>query len=585
MKIVKKIAAFVVCASVLTACVSEVGESPARPVECEEIGFELSGEATRTTIDPDGVTTRWMPGDKVAVWAQDAAGNFTLANTSFQFRYYSDEFDHGYFTANIAAMAEGDYTYMMSYPAPKSVSGTQATYTVPTTQSGTYDGKYDIMIAEPAVAEALNAQRKVEINTVMRHQMHAVKITIPEGRNIFGFNVTRLEITFPNDVVGDITIDVTNPDAEPIYTNTSNTIILENSDGFAEGSDIWAFVLPGTVDGDVSYKVRGEGRQSVYNSYALSKTMEKGRVTPIRMATPELYRYTTFLLSEGANYLGEDFNSFQVYDFNGSLLAEFTRNAENAYEFGFEGEIDYSQWENTDLRIVFDSDNAIVENSVKLGTITPYIQNRVEPMVVPYLFEENFDGISAFGDGHDDPANGFNGDSKNYSSLFSSVTSDARMDGWSGGRYRCESGSIRVCCRSETGLSAINNYRGRFDTSTMSKLKSTANVNLRVTFTYSAALRTYLMSTGSTMMHFGTTTTSGVISPSTDISNVAISDFVISDTAGSFTSIYNQAEATCSGCTNATRLSWIADTNAEGALAGNANFWLYVDNIKVQIAQ
>lgn len=585
MKIVKKIAAFVVCASVLTACVSEVGESPARPVECEEIGFELSGEATRTTIDPDGVTTRWMPGDKVAVWAQDAAGNFTLANTSFQFRYYSEEFDHGYFTANIAAMAEGDYTYMMSYPAPKSVSGTQATYTVPTTQSGTYDGKYDIMIAEPAVAEALNAQRKVEINTVMRHQMHAVKITIPEGRNIFGFNVTRLEITFPNDVVGDITIDVTNPDAEPIYTNTSNTIILENSDGFAEGSDIWAFVLPGTVDGDVSYKVRGEGRQSVYNSYALSKTMEKGRVTPIRMATPELYRYTTFLLSEGANYLGEDFNSFQVYDFNGSLLAEFTRNAENAYEFGFEGEIDYSQWENTDLRIVFDSDNAIVENSVNLGTITPYIQNRVEPMVVPYLFEENFDGISAFGDGHDDPANGFNGDSKNYSSLFSSVTSDARMDGWSGGRYRCESGSIRVCCRSETGLSAINNYRGRFDTSTMSKLKSTANVNLRVTFTYSAALRTYLMSTGSTMMHFGTTTTSGVISPSTDISNVAISGFVISDTAGSFTSIYNQAEATCSGCTNATRLSWIADTNAEGALAGNANFWLYVDNIKVQIAQ
>lgn len=585
MKIVKKIAALVVCGYALTACVSEVGESPVKPVESGEVGFELCGEATRTSIDPDGVTTRWAPGDKMAVWAEDAAGNYTLANTTFRFHHYSDEFDHGYFVANIASMAEGDYTYMLAYPTPQSVSGTQATFSVPATQSGAYDGKYDIMIAEPAVAEALSAKRKVEINTVMRHQMHAVKITVPEGRNIFGYNVTRLEITFPNDVVGDITLDITNPDAEPVYTNTSNTIILENSDGFAEGSDIWAFVLPGTVDGDVSYKVRGEGRQSVYNSYALSKTMEKGRVTPIRMATPELYLYTTFLLSEGGNYLGEDFNSFQVYDFNGSLLAEFTRNAENAYEFGFEGEIDYSQWENTDLRIVFDSDNAVVENSVNLGTITPYIQNRVEPMVVPYLFEENFDGISAFGDGHDDPANGFNGDSKNYSSLFSSVTSDARMAGWSGGRYRCESGSIRVCCRSETGLSAINNYRGRFDTSTMSKLKSTANVNLRVTFTYSAASRFYLLSTGSTMMHFGTTTTTGAISPNTDISNVAISDFVISDTAGSFTSIYNEAEAICSGCTSATRLSWLADTNAEGALAGNANFWLYVDNIQVQIAQ
>lgn len=111
-----------------------------------------------------------------------------------------------------------------------------------------------------------------------------------------------------------------NPDAEPIYTNTSNTIILENSNGFAEGSDIWAFVLPGTVDGDVSYKVRGEGRQSVNKSYALSKTMVKGHITPIRMATPELYLYTSFLLTEGESYLGEDFNSFQVYDFNGSLF-------------------------------------------------------------------------------------------------------------------------------------------------------------------------------------------------------------------------------------------------------------------------
>ena len=573
-------------AVVAVACSSEVdSDSPNFKELIEKVSIAVPTAAdSRTTIDPDGMTTRWATGDKLAVWAKNEAGDYVLSGAQFMMHHYSKEFDYAFFDANIPAMAEGEYTYYLSYPMPKSVNGTEVTYSVAQTQSGVYDGKYDIMLAEvPAVAEALSSSATT-LNTVMRHQMHAVKITIPEGRNIFGYDVTRLEITFPNPVVGDIIFDVANPDAEPIYTNTSNTIILENSNGFAEGSDIWAFVLPGTVDGDVSYKVRGEGRQSVNKSYALSKTMVKGHITPIRMATPELYLYTSFLLSEGESYLGEDFNSFQVYDFNGSLLAEFTRNAENAYEFGFEGEIDYSQWENTDLRIVFDSNNAIVENSVNLGAITPYVQNKIEPMVVPYLFEENFDGISAFGDGHDDPANGFNGDSKNYSSLFSSVTSDARMAGWSGGRYRCESGAIRVCCRSETGLSALNNYRGRFETSTMSKLKSTANVNLRVTFTYSAASRFYLLSTGSTMMHFGSTTTSGAISPKTDITNRAISDFVISDSAGSFTSIYNEAEAICSGCTNATRLSWMSDTNAEGALAGNANFWLYVDNIKVQIA-
>mgnify|MGYP003298467999 CR=1 FL=1 len=258
MKIVKKIAALVVCGCALTACVSEVDNGPVKPVESGEVGFELCGEATRTSIDPDGVTTRWAEGDKMAVWAEDAAGNYTLANTTFRFHHYSDEFDHGYFVANIASMAEGDYTYMLAYPTPQSVSGTQATYSVPATQSGAYDGKYDIMIAEPAVAEALSAKRKVEINTVMRHQMHAVKITVPEGRNLYGTRFYRLEITFPNPVVGDITLDITNPDAEPVYSNMSNVVVLESAEGFDAGSVLWAFVLPGTVDGDVSYRVKGE---------------------------------------------------------------------------------------------------------------------------------------------------------------------------------------------------------------------------------------------------------------------------------------------------------------------------------------
>lgn len=575
----------VAMAATTVSCSSKVeSDNPLTDGSLERVSIALPISVdSRTMIDPDGMTTRWAEGDRISVWARNDAGEYALSATQFAMHHYSAEFDYAFFEANISPMAEGTYDYFLCYPKPNSVSGTTVTYNLPSVQDGTYNGNYDIMYATPTMGESLTP-KGTHINTSMHHQMHAIKIVIPEGRNVFGFNVTRLEITFPNDVVGDISFDVTDPDGVPTYSNTSNTIILENANGFTEGSDIWAFVLPGTVDGDVSYKVRGEGRQSVDNAYALARTLERGHVTPITMATPELYKYTSFVLSEEANYLGEDFNSFEVYDFNGSLLASFTRNSDNRYEFGYEGDIDYTAWQNTDLRIVFDTPNAVVEDTVNIGTITSFVENRVEPMILPYLFEENFDGLTAFSDGHDNPNNGFNGDSKNYSSLFSSVTGDARMAGWSGGRYGCESGSIRVCCRSESGLTAMNNYRGRFDTSTMSKLKSGASVQVKVEFTYSAAVRTYLLSTGSTMMHFGWTTTTGAISPNTDISNVVIADYVVSDTSGSFTSVANPMTTTFAGCTNTTRLSWMSDTNAEGAIAGNANFWLYIDNIKVQIA-
>ena len=289
MKILKLIALLVGSASMLSACSVEVEEQTAPHAESVEVGFMLPEAATRTSLDPDGVTTRWVPGDKLAVWAKDAAGNYAFENASFMMRYYSEEYDHAYFVSNISPMADGEYTYMISYPTPNSTNGTLATYTLPSVQTGEYDGRYDVMLAEPVVEQALNAKSKVELNTVMRHKMHALKITVPEGRNLFGQRFYRLEIVFPNDVVGDMTIDVNNPDEAPVYSNTSNTIVVESAAGFDAGDVIWAYVLPGVVDGDVSYKVRGERRKSNDASYPLSRDMKEGHVTPINMAIPTIY--------------------------------------------------------------------------------------------------------------------------------------------------------------------------------------------------------------------------------------------------------------------------------------------------------
>ena len=348
MKNLLKVASFALLALVVAACADKEASTPtASIVPDTEVGFSLPMDATRTSIDPaDGRTTRWVEGDKLAVWAKSGDGSYAFENAIFTLRYFSTEWDKAYFTSGIAAMGEGDYTYLLSYPQPKAVEGTLATYSVAAVQSGKYDGVHDIMIAEPVVAGALTAESKVELNTVMRHQMHALKIVVPEKSSNFSDRVYSLEVTFPNPVVGDIIVDVANPNAEPTYANTSNTIVVNSNEGFAVGSDIWVFVLPGTVSGDVSYKVKGLEQRSEVATYQLERTFAAGHITPIRMAMPPFEKYTVLNFSIGANYLGEDFNYFTLYDNNGVNRGTFNRNSENRYAVEFFGEFDAAAYNN-----------------------------------------------------------------------------------------------------------------------------------------------------------------------------------------------------------------------------------------------
>lgn len=589
MKIVKKIAALVVCGCALTACVSEVDNGPVKPVESGEVGFELCGEATRTSIDPDGVTTRWAEGDRMAVWAQDAAGNYTLANTTFRFHHYSDEFDHGYFVANITSMAEGDYTYMLAYPTPQSVSGTQATFSVPATQSGAYDGKYDIMIAEPAVAEALSAKRKVEINTVMRHQMHAVKITVPEGRNLYGTRFYRLEITFPTPVVGDITLDITNPDAEPVYSNMSNVVVLESAEGFDAGSVLWAFVLPGTVDGDVSYRVKGERRHSNVATYSLSKQMQKGRVTPINMAIPTIYPYYTSLaISIDQNNLGEDFNYFDVYDSNGNHMGKFERNATNRYYVDYEGEFDADQYDNSTWRIVFDSEHAVVETTLNLGDMTDYSEH-YSWVNVPYLFYEDFSALATF-DG--DYTGGPYTSTSNASIAGRDLSQYGIAAGWTGARTGCDAAgtAILVSGRTDYVIAGATRAYGRLESPALSAIKPDKNVKVKVTFDYGGS-----RSGGSwayAVAKVGYTTTQGILNGyATQFNNNAAFSGIdgaidVPDipTSGSASALTLSMSYNIDVCTSLHRLSWHIGSLGT-TFIGNGYQWIYIDNVKVQIVE
>ena len=612
MTIFKNISLLAVVFLSLASCVNEI-ETAVVPSEVYEVGFSMPVDATRTSLDPDGETTRWTPGDKLAVWAMRADGRYAFENAEFMLRYYSEAYDKAYFTSNIAAMEEGEYTYMLSYPIPKSTNGTQATYTLPAVQNGTYDGRYDIMLAEPVVEGALTSSKRVELNTVMRHQMHALKITIPEKSSNFDDKVYSVEITFPNPVAGDITLDVANPNAEPTYTNTSNTITVKSDEGFAVGSDIWVFVLPGTVSGNVSYKITGFEQRSEVATYPLEREMERGRVTPIRMAMPPFEKYTAFNFSIGDNYLGEDFNYFTLYDNNGANMGTYYRNSENRYTWEYNGEMSASTYSNTNWKLVFDSDNAVVENSVNLGTIKPYFLQNITPVDVPYLLFEDFQNVAeseSYGD-------------NNYEQSEQEqpgVSLDGAMptNGWNAARYWLKKGAMRINSRKQSvtvnlyfvKLTFASSHYGRVDTPPLGNgtrgIKTGKTINIKVQF--DAAMYKHTSSTleltGSEInlaAHSDTNNPLNGVALGQYLDGLSLKDYT-SQLADYGTTYFTQTMSNNVGdnafgqsfptyttdfqVTSNTRLCFYPTlTTNDDKINGNAEINVYIDNIRVSIAK
>lgn len=519
--------------------------------DCQvEAQFSVPADATRTMIAEDGRSTYWAIGDKIALWAKDSAGNFVVDAATFMMHHYSTEYSKTYFAGNINELPEDRYTYYMCSPLPHSKSGTQVTYNLPAIQNGTYASNYDIMVARSVEAGSITAPEKIDLNTSFIHQMHALKITIPEGRNDYVENSSTkfysLEITFPTAVVGDITFDVTNPDAAPTYSNTSNTITLYNEAGFDAGSDIWVFVLPGTVDGDVSYYVRGERRKSNVATYGLSREFKRGSITPIRMHIPEIYPlYTALHFCVDQNNLGEDFTFFDVYDVNGNHMGRFERNAANKYTVDYEGEFDADVYDNSSWRIVFDSPHAIVETTVAIGDLTSY-QQHTRWMNVPYLLYENFSSVD------------------DYTDEATTGTKTLSIAGWTASRTNCKGGVIQLA----TFYAVIGRYQGRLDSAPISTIKDEANI--KVTFNANNNINKKV----AVPLQFGWGTDSNAIEAGTAISSLVTTTTLAKGDNKTLTYTINNFPSNG-------RLAW--QTNVTSGLWATYNY-LGIDDVRVQVA-
>ena len=552
---------------------------------------------SRTTIGDDGHSAEWSKEDKIAIWAEGSQGNFALNAETFSLYRYVSGLNNVIFTAFIDPMPSDSYTYYAAYPIPNSVDGTKATYTIPAVQQGdNFVGSADIMVATPVTAPELAEGVVSNLDLRFTHKMHALRITLPGEGKLMDTPVDCVEITFPTDVVGDVTVDAANPLATPVLTNGSKSITINVPKDYSEGDYIWAVIFPTTISGDISYRLYAGEFVSKVRTVSMDKVAEQSHITPMSIAVPDPYLTTTITLDVEGNNLGEDYNSVTIIDNNGKTVKSFAANGSNRYDLLLEGVIDASTISSQKYTIRYESNNAIVEDVITMPKISPYRQNNISS-TVPHLLFEDFSQAKGVekNDAYTPGSTNENDSSYRAGMLLNDYMT---TDGWNAARFKIEAGkAIRINVRYQSGAWVVGRYCGRLDTPALKALKSNANVNVKVDFDFACYVPlgykglSSLDDTGKSVTYYQiskhTNSESSALNGDTqgNISSEYTSPtFVRNITEDTFDGNYIPQSVTISGCANNTRLTWWASTKQDGSvIAANCVYYVYIDNIRVSI--
>lgn len=581
----------------LLLCCSACSEAPApvAPVVPQgrvEVTIAATRNDTRTALDHDGRTTRWSEGDRIAVWAE-GNGTFAFAAQPFALYTYNGQHSSADFSATLTApMPEGTYTYYAVYPEPAAANGTTVTYSLPAVQDGTYSGALDILVAAPVTGQALAANPHDDLALRFRHLCHAVRIEIPAGRNLLAEPVKRLEITFPAPVAGDLTFDAAADDPAPVLSNGSNILTLDfPGEGLtdAEGTYAWAFVAPGALDGQIIFRAyNARGYQAATVSTTVRKTLTPGHTTPFTLTIPAARPITYLAFKPEANYLGEPLTDIHLTASEGLFAAPFSAADTTQVSISQDGNGTFraavyadthaaATLQNRQLTIGYESANALLTgHAVTLPqTIADNASTEV-PMTVPYLFEEDFSGIRSFNE--DD-----NHGSGSHASNPSAVQLDGYgLPGWTGARVGGSAGTaVRACCHYEGVGWAYGRYDGRIDSAPMSGLKPGKTVKVQVSYDYDGGTTQSGKDTAPAYA-YGYTVQQGGLKGDSNIETQLASGIVLSKT-NDYTRINQTNSYTIPDCTAQHRLSWKISNNRSGWTSYFGDYFLYLDNIRVQI--
>ena len=621
-----------------SACTFDQVAEPKSPAKEVTVGISTSGAQTKTTMLSNGLSAVWEAGDQLAVWAKGSAGFYVLSNQIFE--TYGIDDRRGFFTSTLSSeMPQDTYTYYCCYPAPVSVDGSTATFNIPSTQDGKATGGADIMIATPVQHGPLKPLADPEDHSnmcmSMNRMMHQFRFYIPENNTIMSSEeITKLELNFPRAVAGSVVMDLADPDQKATLTGTTSAITLSLAESLkisAESKDQYEYacvaLAPVAFAAGESLSIRAFTKDKIAKIdpiNLLAKTLEPGHSTAVKLIVKDIVDYPyviRFTLS--ANNVGENVN---LIKFTAPSGCAWPTSGTNEYiyspgrdinvgetvEFRFADYADYAKFSGQSITIVLETENAISTSTSTVGTIPANVEEYVSNISasMPYLLYQDFSSISTYNDGHDNPKVG------THSDTYKGITelSAAGLPGWYGTRIGISgSQSARICCRYEHVLVAGAYYKGRMYTPFLSNIKDGKDVNISVSFRYGSDRDERKPMFGSApkknaIMYFGVNTQQAVTNPDqsdgdildsvtgmiagsgfssatpSSLNPMVIKGETMTSTGGSYTSFEGTKTVTIHNVDNGMRLAWIVTTNNTSSNT-NGNYWLYIDDIKVQIAK
>lgn len=560
------------------------------------IGFCTGEASTRTMMNPDGLTASWEKGDRIAVWAKNSSGEYTLNNT--QFSVYGADGARAFFTATIdASMPEDRYTYFATYPVPESVSLTKATFTIPSIQDGKVSGGADIMIAAPVLHGPLDEVQELsdytKLGMSMEHILHQFRLYLPEGEDKLGGEaIVKMVLTFPKPVAGKLVADFTDTEAAAEFSGEEKSITLLLSEPLVNSTSserkyAMAAFFPSSFEASESINIKIYTETKIANAYPVNlegRTFAAGHSTPVRLSFSDIQEYGRLRFTVSSNNLGENANAVRLTApqgctwGDGSTIYEYRPGHEittgETFEIPFENLDTFRTFSGKDVTVTFDTEHVDATQTVRVPDLTTLNFAEISAGL-PYLLYEDFSGVESFNSGD------------NYAmSNAGSKSPKSFLNGWTGGRVGAEAGMcIRIACRRETS----KGYDARVDSAPIISLKKSTDIKVSYDYGVNNKYGGIAIITDGNVgqnVYIGyVTDTKGYSSGDDSGTFESDNTFYAKEYAGSYTSTPNSdTRIIHSAPTGVLRITWRSVAEYQAGTT-NTTCWLYLDNIKVQIAK
>ena len=586
---------------------------------------------TRAVLD-EGLNLRWERGDRIYIMAYDGQtplfskeANFwtNLVDNSdpdgysqayFKAKFYNDESD---VLEGIKSLADGK-CYAVSPASAVTIDGTVATVTMPSVQSGEFSDAPHFMTArssdvinELKVSTGSNEDYINDVNLEFVHHTHLFKVKIPN--NNLGKDVARAYLKFPFAVVGEMSVDYTTGEVVAL-NNTDDLVVVEFNEPKSAGDEFW--VLINGVEGRGNVEIRFQAVDGTYSERRVASFSQKdwvaGAVSKINVSVPQAVSLTSVKYTvTDYSKLGEPVTHLRLKLNGGAYFTDYKTEGVASAAEAESGEIEFKifsdvideNFRQASHSLVFESENALVPSLEPIVYGEEFVVGGVNAyeLSAPYIFAEDFSKIPTFNDGHDNPKVGLSSDTYKGITELSSKTSI--LKDWYAARIGTQSAtSVRICCRYENVLGGKGYYKGRLYTPFMSNIKAGKTVKLAVSFKYGCSIsERNSKPKANPLLYFGTDSQETVVNmddtglgsvvsgggysdqaPSSLISK-GIDGEQLTNSGGSYTSFTGTKQVTISDVSNRNRLAWILSTTNTSSNT-NGNYWLYLDDITVSIA-